>query len=588
MPQIVLIVVDALRADHVGCYVGEDRGTPSIDRLAREGVLFQNAVSQASWTRPAMASLLTGLYPSEHGLIDRWKLVDGKLTAVALEPGVSTLPEVLAAWGFETAAFLGGNANLKPLFGITRGFGHLGWCPTNDGTVLVDDFRGWLGSNRRPSAFAYLHFMDVHNPLPTEIIPDRLDRGIDPELIQQSANELRAHYARSVRRADELVGEVAAAVADAELLDDTVFVVTADHGEELADHGAMLAHGRTLYRELLHVPLIVKFPDGAFAGRHVGEPVELIDVVPTLLDLLGRPPLAVSGKSLLPLLRGEREHDFRPAFSELLRRDTYSQSALTASEHFIRSYLFEQVPDTSASDLEVGVSVEAKGQLIRSGPFLATKLSLKQAGLWKVRAPVEAVDVNTGTVTAMSLAFHVDENTQLVGFDKEPFALPELAPGDKVSISFRPEGGHRVATSVKRRKAGGKSKVAGVIEGVQDLEGGLRAITLLGIPVAVSEQTVVSPFRRRSGKARQMKSNALARVVSGDFVALERELFDLERDPAEERNVLDERPDAAQSLETALAAFTDRLAGRARGGPEADVEVDPETLEQLRLMGYVD
>lgn len=586
MCHVVLIVVDALRADHVGCYADEDLGTPNIDRLAREGVRFSNAISQASWTRPSVASLMTGLYPSQHGLVDRWKLEDGEMTAAALDTSIPTLSEVLAAGGYATAAFLGGNANLKPLFGITRGFSHFVWRPTNDGAVLVGEFERWLGGKPPERAFAYVHLMDVHDPLPATIIPSRLDRGVDPELVAAGTNELRAHYRASIRKADRHVGEVLRALEHAHRLEDAWVIVTADHGEELHEHGAMLAHGRTLYRELLHVPLVMRLPRRARASTIVDAPVQLIDLFPTVLDYLGRPPLDVTGRSLVALLRGEVV-DGGPAFSELLRRDRYGQSVTTRAHQFIETYLFEEVRRVSPADLKPAVSVEVKGQAVAGGPFVATKVSFKQQGRWNVRGAVEAIDPRAGSLTAMGLSFEIDEATELVGLDKRSFALGVLEVGDRVSVNFRPASdGRRLATKVKRRKRGGKSKIAGVIERVRKLDGEMRVLTVLGIDVAVPDSTRLSALRQRKEKKDDM-GDARSRVLRGEVIGVERELYDIQADPAEARNIVEERSELRREMEELLSDWAHSIASRAPAAAE-DVEVDPETLEQLQLMGYVD
>ena len=157
MPHAILILVDALRADHLGCYAGEDLGTPNMDRLARQGVVFENAISQGSWTRPSTASMMTGLYPSQNGVGTRWsKTGEGRLSARTLDPSIPTLAETLTAGG-HTTAFMGGSAVLKPLFGVNRGFTHNLWRSiANDGAVIVEDFEQWI-QTERPRKLLLLH-----------------------------------------------------------------------------------------------------------------------------------------------------------------------------------------------------------------------------------------------------------------------------------------------------------------------------------------------------------------------------------------------------------------------------------------------
>src|SRR5215203_4245063 len=195
MTHAILILVDALRADHLGCYAGEDLGTPNMDLLAQQGIVFENAISQGSWTRPSTASMMTGLYPSQNGVGSRWSKTDeGRLSARSLDPSIPTLAEILTAGGY-TTAFMGGNAILKPLFGVTRGFTHNLWRSiANDGAVIVEDFERWMQTERPKSSFCYMHFMDVHKPLPMETISARLDTGLDLDLVHESKNELMSYY----------------------------------------------------------------------------------------------------------------------------------------------------------------------------------------------------------------------------------------------------------------------------------------------------------------------------------------------------------------------------------------------------------
>jgi hypothetical protein len=428
--------------------------------------------------------------------------------------------------------------------------------------------------------------MDVHHPLPAEIIAGRLDRGVDLDLLEETTRELLQSYARAVRRVDEHLRRVLAALERAGRLDDSLVVVTADHGEELGERGAVLAHGRTLYPELIRVPLFARFPDREFAGVVVPEPVQLVDLVPTVLDHLGFRPAELPGRSLLPLVRGESPNGSGPAFSELMRRDRYAQSATTSTHQLIKTYVLEEASDLHGNDLAPGLVVSVKGQPIQGGPFLATKIGLKRAGDQKVRALVEGVDAGAGRLGAMGMQFEVASDAELVGFDGQPLAFADLAPGDKVSIRFSDHGGRHVATRIARRKTGGKSKVVGTVEAVRDVGEGVRAILVLGIEVAVRSDMPVGALReKRPGKLDW--GDGLTRVLAGEIIEARTELYDLEADPAATRDVASEQPAVAQELETALALWTASIAAGS-GGPLGSVEVDAETLDQLRRMGYVD
>lgn len=531
-----------------------------------------------------MTSLLTGLYPSEHGLVDRVRGKRSKVV-VGLDPSIPTLAEVLEARGVTTAAFMCANSNLKPMFGLTRGFSHSSWHSTTEGATIVGVFERWLEERPRRT-FAYLHFMDVHNPLRTELIPSRLDRGLDLEVIRKSSDELLSQYAASVRRADGHIGRVLRALESRRELDESWVIVTADHGEELMDHGSMLAHGRTLYRELIHVPLVIRPPSGTARPSCIDQPVELIDVLPTILDCHGGATPEVRGKSLLPAVRGQAD-ETRAAFSELTRKDRYSRSVTTRTHQLIESFALEEARVAAIEDLRPGASVEAQGQLMDGDRLLATKVSLKRdSRVNRIRGPIADFDPASGCLETMGLRFQIDPQTDLVGYDREAFRVDELTAGDQVSIEFlvEPVDVQR-ALKIKRRNRGGKAKVAGLIERVERLSPDLRLITVLGVEIAVPDSTRLTPMR--STRDRATDDDALTRVLNGDFVGVERELYDLRDDPGEKRDVGQVQPEVLRDLQARLATWTQSLNIRTQEAAQT-VEVDPETMEQLRLMGYVE
>jgi len=589
MSSVVLIVVDALRADHLGCYGGRESRTLAMDAFAHRGVVFRNAIAQAPWTRPSVASLFTGLYPSQHGLVDRVRNVrKGRVNVSALDPAIPTLAELLAGSGVVTAAFLGGNANLKPVFGLTRGFSHVDWEATTDGSLVCETLERYLTGNDEEAAgresFLYLHLMDVHHCLP-EAIPSRLDRGVDLALVAENQSDLRGYYAEGVQRVDGHVGRILDLLERRGILDDAMVVLTADHGEELAEHGAMLAHGRTLYRELVRVPLVVRLPRDAHGGDVIDLPVQLIDLFPTILEHCSVPPVATPGASLLPLIAGRTRPAGPYGFSELLRRDRYAQSVVTPDHHFIVSFQLEEVPDASPADLEPGAGVKIEGLPVGSGSFAATKVSLKPDGASKIRGPVQAVDPDAGTLTVMGLEMQVGVGTHLTGLEREPIAPSDLRVGQTVSATFVTDpDGTRIAIDINRRKPGGKCKIEGTIQGVRDLGEGLRGITVFGIEIPVDGVGVSASWRDKDSY--RSKADGLARVMAGEWGERRTELYDHRADPGEVENLADEHPGVVMELETALAMWTASLASASR--PAAAVDVDTETLGQLRRMGYVD
>jgi hypothetical protein len=559
--NVVLLFVDALRADHVGCLAGEDRGTPNIDRLARQGVVFPNAISQAPGSRPSVASIMTGLYPSQ--LLDKWRVRDEEERA-GLNPAVTTLAEVLTAQGYSTAAFLGGNADLKPKFGLMRGFTHAQWLPTADGGPVVEAVEQWLDSNPPDPVLCYVHFHDVHSPLPVSTDASPLDRGYDLDRLEASTKELLGLYAAAVTRADAYVGKVIEMLDTAGVLEDSLLIIAADHGQELMEHGAMMNHGRTLYREAVHVPLIIRLPSSAHAGTSIAQPVELVRLMPTILDSLGVPAPSTASQSLLPLIREQEADGESFAFSQLLRRSRYIQSVTTESHQLIETYLLEDAPPiVSPADLEPGMTVEVKGQFIDSGTLLATRVELSRPELDRVHGAVQGVDPANGSLTVMGVTFGVDGSTSLVGRDKEPFSLSDVEPGEIVSANFSYSAdGQPVASMLKRRRPGGKSKLEGMIERTEERGGGIRLISVLGVDVVIPPDANIGPLKeKRDERDGAGKVDAVSRVLSGEFVAEEKELYDIANDGAQSRSILDEQPRIADELGEVLAGWIRSLSG---------------------------
>lgn len=309
-PNIIVYLIDTLRADHLSSY-GYSKSTPRIDALAADGTLFEHALAQASWTKPATASILTGLHPRAHTANQRED---------ALPAEVRMVPEELKALGYETAALVV-NANVSAPFGFDRGFDTFELLLHEDGILgargdqLVDRAVEWLGSRRSQEPFfLYLHTTDPHDPYATTGFHTD---GFGSVAFMESLEEGRATlspgelarlvdlYDEDVAFADAQLGRFVDALKAHGLYEDALIVLLSDHGEEFDDHGRW-RHGKTLYHEQLRVPLIIKWPTGVGAGERIGELAQHVDIVPTLLDYVGGPRNpAMQGRSLWPLVAGE-------------------------------------------------------------------------------------------------------------------------------------------------------------------------------------------------------------------------------------------------------------------------------------------
>jgi arylsulfatase A-like enzyme len=329
-PNVLLVVLDALRADHLHAYGYERQTSPSLDALAAQGILFADAVAQGGQTITSVPSILTGTYPPEHGASsDR-----------ALGSTLPTLPAVLAAHGYATVA-VSANPFFGPDFGLTRGFTDFYplWTLTSphvrglDGVVraesVIDAASGWLKRGREPF-FMVLHFMQPHTPYaPPAPFRDWIAASTDGFEGQESelraalakgldsARTLRAaaidRYDENIRYVDDAVGRLMHQLQLLGLLERTVVIVMADHGEQFLEHGRFVHPANSLYDESLHVPLVIRLP-GMAQPRRIDVPVETTDVAATVLDLAHLEPSLGHGRSLVPLFDGSQPAD-RPVLA---------------------------------------------------------------------------------------------------------------------------------------------------------------------------------------------------------------------------------------------------------------------------------
>jgi arylsulfatase A-like enzyme len=332
-PNVLVLLVDTLRADRLGCYGATPTNSPALDRLAGEGTLFAQHVSDASWTMPSTGSILTGLHPPTHGAL-------GNEGGHGLPSDVQTIAEAAREAGITT---VGASAN--PL--IARGTNFAQGFETFveleiEGTAeegkrpatadaVNEVFLRWLDRNRRHRFLAYLHYMEPHEPYtpPPHLRPDapegirrslaagrlepwlpavRTVEGFHPSAAELA--HLRRLYDAEVRSWDEELEVLLSALSARGLLESTVVIVTADHGEEFHEHGR-LTHGFHLFDELVRVPLVIRGP-GIPVGR-VAEQTMGVDLFPTVSVLLGLdPPAGLPGQNVLA------ERAPRPAFSMTL------------------------------------------------------------------------------------------------------------------------------------------------------------------------------------------------------------------------------------------------------------------------------
>ncbi len=353
--NVVVIAIDSLRPDALGCYGYERHTSPNIDLLAAQGVHFENTISQAPWTTPSFGTVFTSLYPSQHGATSVNNMV---------RPTVPTLATMLKARGYATAAMVNAPA-LNPEYGINRGFDFYDAAErgTRDARGTSADAITWIASNSDRPFLLFLHYFDVHLPYapppPYDTLFDPTYKGwmgrfFDPDSYavgrekqinmmgkwsREDWNHARSLYDGELAFTDEAIGTLVKRLNELGLRKKTLIVLLSDHGEEFFEHGAF-GHSHTLFSEILRVPLIFSLPGGIPEGTQVRDQVRLLDVTPTILDLLGVTPKGhFEGASLIPLILGRGVPQAPPgaalppdvAFSEAIGLGTEKKSVTTST-----------------------------------------------------------------------------------------------------------------------------------------------------------------------------------------------------------------------------------------------------------------
>jgi arylsulfatase A-like enzyme len=338
-PPVFVVLVDTLRADHLSSYGYPHPTSPAIDRLGEEGARFTRTFAQAPWTRPSCTSLLTGRYPPDVGM----RSMRNPLPGAAV-----ILPQLLQAEGYATAGIIS-SIQVSREFGFDKGFDHLDngssylrwagshhalvrlglmpeghWYPRYHAAELTDEAIEWIDRQRRRDApiFMYLHYSDPHEPYEPPAgedrwrefaseraralaqPPPRSPKG-DQVFSETEIEALVARYDAEIAYVDREIGRLLDHLRASGLYDDALVVLTSDHGEEFSEHG-LWTHAKTLYNEVLHIPLVVKYPQRlAHAnGRTIDAPSALVDIAPTIADVLGADwsDLPMRGRSLLSLV----------------------------------------------------------------------------------------------------------------------------------------------------------------------------------------------------------------------------------------------------------------------------------------------
>jgi arylsulfatase A-like enzyme/Tfp pilus assembly protein PilF len=366
-PNVLVITLDTTRADRIGAYGCRTAQTPSIDRLAREGALFGNCHACVPLTLPSHCSLFTGLYPIAHNVRNNGKYF--------LNPDEWTLAEALRANGYRTHAVIAAFVLLSK-FGLNQGFDF--YDDTLNPYELAHNFKSeiradqvyskfshWFSRNHDKKFFAWVHFYDPHDPY-----------APPAEFAKRFQNDPLGRYDGEIAYMDVYVGRIISDLQASGVLDDTLLVVVGDHGEAFGEHQE---HGHPIfcYRENLQVPLILRYPRRIAGGKTVAAPVDLTDIMPTVLETLGlEVPATIQGRSLLPLLKGSSGDAERVFYIEsMYGREEMNWAPLTGI--IFKDFKYISLPDAELYDL--GKDRLEKKNLFKMKNILARDLDKKLA-----------------------------------------------------------------------------------------------------------------------------------------------------------------------------------------------------------------
>jgi arylsulfatase A-like enzyme len=389
-PLVVVYLVDTLRADHTTPYGYARDTTPELARFARDAVVFEQAISHASWTKPAVASLFTSLLPGRHRAVQLRDQLDG---------GHVTLAEMLGAKGYATGAAIansviyGQGTNFEQGFDVYSGLHGEGDRPSKlvEAAGVVDAALRFLEARRGFPTFLYVHTMDPHVPYAP---PPPFDRMYEPHPTPEhpavdprtdyheplDRERMVAQYDGDIAYGDREFGRFVDALRARGLYDRALVVFVSDHGEEFLDHGQFL-HGKSVFDELVRVPLIVKFPGGRDAGKRVRQQVQLVDLVPTVLqgqDLPVPEPPHVAGRPLQRVLAGGAAEP--PAVSEISHRGFVAHGMRTSRDKYVRRFS----PDDDELYFDLGRDPGEKTNRVADA---ARRVQLLKAGVEAAMVP---------------------------------------------------------------------------------------------------------------------------------------------------------------------------------------------------------
>lgn len=600
-PSVVLICMDTVRADHLGCYGYEvNPTTPVLDELASRSFLFEDVTATACWTKPSVPSYLTGTYPAQHGVYEgSARGLAGTVTDI-LPEAATTLAEVFRERGFQTAAFVH-NAQLRRGNGFEQGFDVY-----EDGAGDARDIRwralDWLDAQDgdRPF-FLYLHILDAHWPYPvpeeyatlfatgeevarfrasdSRELRDAINDG-DASFEAEDRRALEALYDGSLRYVDTEIGTFLRGLEVRGLDENTIVSVVSDHGEEFGEH-ERIGHGHGLFQNLLRVPWILHVP-GRAAAR-IDEPVSLVDLHPTLV--------AVAGIGRMGETEGvnrliEVDHE-RPVFAEHKAPGWYQQSLQLGREKFVRRF----TPPSSHSVRELPTTGDRwEAELVRTagGALLATSFKPRDEPTddpTEIKGVVSALDSDSFTLEGIAIAYSPAVNM----IHTEGAEGLSLADGVLVKVRGELRDGTLLADRIKLY--GGDAErvfeLRGVVVEVEHADRADPRVLIGGFWVQLDDATRVKDGSSKLRMTKQQVAQVLELGEAGvrDLgYSVTAQVFEVRADGQEE---------VRAATESVLAEWNQRCDVWVRGliarrsFSDSDTAVlGEDALDQLRAIGY--
>jgi len=601
-PNVIVVCIDSLRADRLAPYGSDTRFSRTLAEMARESVVFDRAYTVASWTKPSVASLLTGLYPSQHGLI-----ASHNTRADLLPDAVTTLAERLKAAGYRTAAFVENVHLQRGKSALDQGF-EVYAEEVGNAREILHGFAAWEAEEDQRPFFAYLHILDPHwpytplpppagVPLPDDIALRSRQWGLAQRrwpLLRDAVNEqglrlageelaaLSALYDGEIHDVDAAVSSLLELLRGRDVLERTLLVVTADHGEGFLEH-ARLDHGYGAYEELLRIPLVIRFPGARNGGARVTDPVQIVDVAPTILESVGVDAPAGGGRSLLGVLSSRRGDDG----TDIVAEEVHGSVTMTA----LRTERYKYLRTVDAAprrhrpraisvppDLGVGQRVRMEG-ISASAAFVADEVKRLTPGDedCEITAPLAPLPRDETEVDVLGLAAIVSglSAKERARWDAgtEPFVWLHLQ-GDWDGTRLRVDDVEAVRDDLP------EMEIEGVIESFD--------VTLEGVSLLVCGRRVLvradARWKDFAGTASPVPALAQEQSAPG----LREELYDLVSDPREQVNLAGELPQVAANLASRLAARRAELLASVTPPEPNSVELNDDVRKRLQALGYTE